>query len=200
MCKALPASEEMPVLASERLTMRPFQPTDAAEVQRLAGDRSVADTTLNVPHPYLDGMAEQWINSHAAAFAAGTELTLAITDRSSGVLVGATGLRIQRAYNSAELGYWVGSEFRNRGYCTEAARELLAHAFERLQLNRIHASHLKRNPASGKVMLKLGMRREGERPQHVKKWDRYEDLVLYGLLREDWNRAGPNRPVADNRF
>lgn len=186
MTSQVPVSEGLPRLASERLTLRPFRVADAAEVQRLAGDRSVADTTLNVPHPYLDGMAEEWINGHAPAFAQGTALTLAITDRLGGVLVGAIGLRIHREYNSAELGYWVGAEFRNRGYCTEAAQQLLAYAFERLGLNRVHASHLKRNPASGKVMLKLGMRHEGERPQHVKKWERYEDLVVYGLLREDW--------------
>jgi RimJ/RimL family protein N-acetyltransferase len=186
----LAPSDTLPELRSERLTMRPFQLTDAAEVQRLAGDRNVADTTLRVPHPYLDGMAEEWIGTHAAAFAASRGLTLALTDGTSGALVGAIGLDIRREHDSAELGYWVGAEFWNRGYCTEAAMALLDHAFERLQLNRIHAAHLKRNPASGRVLLKLGMQREGELRQHLKKWERYEDLIVYGLLRDEWTREG----------
>ena len=111
-----------------------------------------------------------------------------VPDRKSGALVGAIGLDIRRAHDSAELGYWVGAEFWNRGYCTEAALAILDYGFERLQLNRVHAAHLERNPASGRVLLKLGMQREGELRQHLKKLERYEDLVLYGILREEWTR------------
>jgi [ribosomal protein S5]-alanine N-acetyltransferase len=52
----------IPTLETKRLTLRAFRLDDAAEVQRLAGDRSIADTTLNIPHPYQDGMAQAWIS------------------------------------------------------------------------------------------------------------------------------------------
>jgi ribosomal-protein-alanine N-acetyltransferase len=178
-----------PKLTTARLMIRPFDPSDAAEVQRLAADRSVADTTLSIPHPYLDGMAEAWIATHAPGFEAGTLANFAITLRSSGELVGAAGLVIERSADRAELGYWIGAASRNLGYCTEAARAVIDFGFQNLELNRIFAHHFKRNPASGRVMQKLGMRPEGLQLQHVKKWDRYEDVVLYGLVRSAWRRA-----------
>lgn len=55
-----------------------------------------------------------------------------------------------------------------------------------MKLNRIFARYLGKNPASGKVMEKLGMKYEGRLRQHVRKWDQYEDLVYYGLLRDEY--------------
>ena len=57
-----------------------------------------------------------------------------------------------------------------------------------MHLNRIYATHLKKNPASGKVMKKIGMKKEGILRQHVKKWGEYEDLVYYGLLKSEFIR------------
>ena len=183
------AGAVQPFLTTARLVLRPFALTDAGDVQRLAGDRSVADTTLNIPHPYLDNMAEQWIATHGAGFEAGTLANFAITLQRSGTLVGAVGLVIERSADRAELGYWIGAASRNVGYCTEAVHTTIDYGFLELKLNKICANHFKRNPASGRVLQKLGMSLEGERAQHVKKWDRYEDIVLYGLVRSAWSRS-----------
>jgi RimJ/RimL family protein N-acetyltransferase len=179
-----------PTLETERLPLRPFVPSDAPAVQRLAGDREIAATTTNVPHPYEDGMAEQWIASHAERFANGTLAAFAIVVREGNILVGAISLRIEGKHARAELVYWLGKEYWNHGYCTEAAREIVRYGFEALGLNRIHASHFARNPASGRVMQKIGMTREGCLRQHVRKWDAFEDLVVYGIVRSDADCAG----------
>lgn len=168
------------------MILRPFELADAKEVQRLAGDRAVADTTLKIPHPYEDGMAEKWIATHRAKFDAGMSAIFAVVRRGPMELVGAISLEIEKRYDRAELGYWMGRPYWGLGYCTEAGRAMVAFGFTDLGLNRIHASHFVRNPASGRVMEKLGMKREGLFRQHVKKWDRYEDLVLYGILGRDW--------------
>jgi len=177
---------ERPILETERLILRPFELADAKEVQRLAGAREVAATTQNLPHPYEDGMAEEWIGTHQEAFERGTGVTFAITTRADGRLIGAISLMGIRPAHQAELGYWVGKPYWNQGFCTEAARAVVAYGFQVLGLNRVHARHLSRNPASGRVMQKLGMRHEGRRRQHVQKWGTCEDLELYGLLRAEW--------------
>ena len=131
-------------------------------------------------------MAEEWIGGHKSAYEDGKAITFAIELRSDASLVGAIGLRIDGCFNKAELGYWVGKPFWNRGYATEATTAVLTFGFNELQLNRIHAAHLARNPASGRVMQKSGMILEGTARHDTMKWGKYEDLVSYGLLREDW--------------
>jgi ribosomal-protein-alanine N-acetyltransferase len=180
------AMKQQPTLQTNRLILRPFEKTDAKEVQLLAGDRSIADTTLEIPHPYEDGMAEQWISTHQAKFEAGEMAHFAITLRETNGLIGAIRLTIVPRFERAELGYWIGNPYWENGYCTEAARTVLEYGFTTLKLNRIHAHHFKRNPASGRVLERVGMMREGFARQHVKKWDTFEDIELYGILKSEW--------------
>lgn len=135
-------------------------------------------------------MAEAWIKTHAAGFAEGKLVAYAIAGRDADNLLGAVSLNSQPAHLSAELGYWVGVPFWGRGYATEAAARLLHYGFSDWGLNRIEAHHLVRNPASGRVMQKLGMQYEGTLRQKVRKWGRFEDVAIYGLLANEW-REGP---------
>lgn len=178
---------EQPTLTTLRLLLRPFSVGDAKSVQRLAGDFAVADTTLVIPHPYQDGMAEEWISTHRPGFEAGELAVFAAVLRETGELVGAVGLSITRRYDRAEIGYWIGRPYWGRGYCTEAATAVMAFGFTNYRLNRVYATHFVRNPASGRVMQKLGMTREGTLRQHAKRWDRFEDFVVYGILRSEWD-------------
>ncbi len=179
----LPTS--MPMLTTERLRLRPFTLLDAPEIQRLAGAREVAQGTLRIPHPYPDGLAEAWVLSHRGAYERGQELALAIVRLEDGVLVGAIGLSFAPDDGHAELGYWIGVPYWGRGYATEAARALVAYGFRALGLQRVHARHFASNPASGRVLRKIGMAHEGRQRRHVRTWDRLEDLELYGILQEE---------------
>lgn len=174
-----------PTLTTTRLILRPFRLDDAAELQRLAGDRAIADTTLGIAHPYEDGMAEEWIATHKALFARSEKIIFAITRQDDGALIGAISLMSVEPGHQAELGYWVGVPYWNAGYCTEAGRAVLQYAFRELGLQRVHASHLTRNPGSGRVMQKLGMKHEGTRRRHVCKWSQFEDVELYGILADE---------------
>ncbi|MDH4136505.1 MAG: GNAT family N-acetyltransferase [Anaerolineae bacterium] len=177
---------ERPELTTERLLLRPFTLADALVVRRLAGARDIASTTLNIPHPYEDGMAEEWISTHQQKFERGELINFAIVLRNHGRLIGAIGLVINQQHESAELGYWIGKPYWGNGYCTEAAKAVLHYGFTVLGLNRIHASHFSRNLASGRVMEKIGMKYEGCSRQHVKKWGVFEDLKWYAILKSEY--------------
>jgi ribosomal-protein-alanine N-acetyltransferase len=179
--------KKLPTIQLERLILRPFRLEDANVVQELAGDKYVAETTLNIPYPYEDGMAEEWIETHIDNFNEDRSLTLAVVHKDEKYLIGSIGIGINKKFNHGELGYWIGKKYKNNGYCTEAAKGIVKYAFEEMNLNRIYARHIGRNPASGKVMKKLGMKYEALLRQHVKKWGEYEDLVHYGLLKDEYN-------------
>ena len=98
------------------------------------------------------------------------------------------------AHAVGELGYWIAVSAWGRGYATEAAGALCDFAFGALDLHRIQARHLMRNPASGRVMQKLGMQREGILRGAVRKWDRFEDLALYAVLAPEWQAARSTFP------
>ena len=189
----------LPTLTTPRLLLRPFAQADAPRVQELASEFAIADTTCNIPHPYPDGAAEQWINTHAERWAQRQALTLAITRRAEGDLLGAISLHFNDHFDRAEMGYWLGQPYWKQGYTSEAAQALVAYGFEQLGLQRIFAYHFVRNPASGRVMRKAGMSYEGTLRGHTKKWDRYEDLSVRGILRGDYEaqRDGHLLPQAE---
>ncbi len=176
----------VPLLETPKLRLRPYTIADAPDVQRLAGEKVVADTTASLPHPYPAGAAEAWIATHAAKWDAHEELIWAITLKNTGELVGAIGLTFAEAHERAELGYWVGRPFWNHGYASEAAQAVIACSFRTLGLNRVQAHHMATNPASGRVMEKAGMGREGYSPDALKKNGRFHDAIFYGVLRNDW--------------
>ncbi|MCJ7716292.1 MAG: GNAT family N-acetyltransferase, partial [Anaerolineales bacterium] len=165
----------IPRLIADRLILRPFTIDDGPRVQELAGDRAIAETTANIPHPYGDSVAETWISTHQELFENEKSLTLAITLKDQGDVIGAIGLEINRNHHYAELGYWIGKPYWNQGFCTEAAREVLSYGFMSLNLNRIQARHMLKNPASARVMVKIGMLQEGILRQSLYRFGTFKD-------------------------
>ncbi len=180
--------ENRPNIETNRLILRPFDLSDAQMVQKYAGDFSVADTTLNVPHPYQIAIAEEWISIHQEKYEKRELINYAITLKPKDVIIGCIGLGLyNKRFDIYELGYWIGKPFWNKGICTEAAKALIKYGFEKHKIHKIIATHILRNPASGKVMKKAGMKLEGTFKEQVKKWDVWEDIISYGIIRSEWN-------------
>lgn len=175
-----------PTLRTDRLVLRPLAPEDAPRLQELAGAREVAAMTLTIPHPYEDGVAERWIAEVGDAAAKGTRLVLGVTIEPDG-LIGTVGLDLEPDHQRAELGYWIGVPYWNRGFATEAVIPVIDYGFHELGLHRIYARVFPRNPASAKVLEKIGMAREGKLREHILKWDVFEDVECFAMLASEWN-------------
>jgi RimJ/RimL family protein N-acetyltransferase len=173
-----------PKIETNRLHLRSFSLDDAHDVKQLAGERDIAAFVLPIPHPYELPMAEEWIGQQEERYQRGEEVTYAIT-LTSGPLIGSISLRVNREHEHAELGYWIGKPYWGHGYATEAAKACIQYGFLVLNLNRIYARHMKRNSGSGRVMEKVGMKYEGCLRQHIKKWGKFEDIVVYSILKNE---------------
>lgn len=178
-----------PTLHTKRLILRSFTLDDAQDVQKLAGERDIAATTSTLPHPYEDGMAEKWINTHQPRIENGTGIVWAITLKENGtqpntILIGAIDINIDKEEVIGELGYWIGKPYWNSGFCSEAAKQVVDYGLDVLKLRSIHAFHFGRNPASGRVMQKIGMDFEERFPNAIEKWGVLEDLVKYSIRNE----------------
>jgi RimJ/RimL family protein N-acetyltransferase len=183
-------NNNFPVLQTERLVLNQLALSDTEKVVQLAGNEKIARYTLNIPHPYHEQDAESWIQASHQYFQEGTQYTFAIRKAESPVLVGAIGLILIPKHQRAEVGYWMGEPYWNKGYISEALSAVLRFGFTELKLNKINATHLLSNPASGKVMIKNGMIYEGELAEHYLKGDVYRSVKQYRLLRAEWEALG----------
>jgi ribosomal-protein-alanine N-acetyltransferase len=181
-----------PTLETARLRLRPYRDADIAELVPLIGTREVAATTLRIAHPYTEQDGRDFL----ALAQEPDKIWLVVALRSDGRQIGGIGLRVDQQHHHAELGYWLGVPYWGQGYATEAAREMLRYGFETLQLHRIFASHFKPNAASGRILVKLGMRHEGCQREHIRKWDQFVDSELYGILRREWQTS---RQISEQR-
>ncbi|MVN77885.1 GNAT family N-acetyltransferase [Hymenobacter sp. HMF4947] len=182
-----------PHLETPRLLLRAFALADVPRLVALAGDYEVARNTLNIPHPYREADAVSWVATTQENYRQQSAYAFALELKASGEFVGGIGLTLEPRFDRAEVGYWLGRSYWGKGLATEALAALLAFGFEELKLNKLYATHIVSNPASGQVMRKNGMVKEGELVQHTKRDGQYHDLWQYRLTRQEFARRA--RPV-----
>ena len=172
----------LPVLETERLRLRPFRRADAKDVFAYASDEEVARYELWDAHQrlsetrgYLAWMRQQYRNGQPASWA--------IELRESKLVIGSIGFMwVSEEHRSGEIGYSLARSHWNQGLTTEALRAVLSVSSEKLRLHRIEAQCDVRNPASGRVLEKCGMSREGVLHHRLRNKGEYIDVALYAVV------------------
>jgi RimJ/RimL family protein N-acetyltransferase len=143
------------IIGTARLILRPPVAADAEAIAEVANDWEVASRLGRLPHPYGVEDARWFLENIVPG-----EIVWAIQNRSENVLMGLAGLT-PGGPGQAELGYWLGRGYWGAGFMTEAAGPVVAYGFEHLGLQMLTASWFRENPASGRVLEKVGFQRVG---------------------------------------
>jgi ribosomal-protein-alanine N-acetyltransferase len=137
----------MSKLETERLVLRPFRDTDADEFAHLSGDWAVASMTSDIPYPFSPAQAVGWLKPARGEVRFGMQR--------EGRLIGGVGY-YRRPSGIAELGFWVGRPWWGHGFATEASRAVVCYGFANPRLPAFSSAHFADNPASARVLAKLG--------------------------------------------
>ena len=173
-------------LITDRLILAEFGKTSAETWLGLIKDKEVALTTLALPHPCTCKDAKLWKATQIDAIKSGSILRWSIIKTDGHAVMGCVKLSLNLRFNSAEIGYWVGKKYWGNGYAGEAAIKVLNYGFSELKLNRIETYAMVVNKASSKILLKLGMQKEGFHRQLIKRWDNYINVESFAILLSDW--------------
>lgn len=192
------------IFTTSRLVIRPYHINDAPYLARIANNPKIARNQTNrFPSPYSINDALAFINRTRPGGPDSKKiLTFTIVLRDgpdAGTVVGGCGLEPGQDVfrRSCDVGYWVGEEFWGKGYATEVTSRLVDYAFTLAEADgfggdksfvRLGAGVFSGNPASEKVLTKCGFTNEGILRQTVWKFGERRDLVVFAILREEWEQ------------
>ncbi|MGD8401009.1 MAG: GNAT family protein [Bacillota bacterium] len=185
-------------LKTGRLVIRDYRGSDLGQYYRLFTDPQVMRF---IPETQLDSLesATQRLTAEIAEISSlqRSKYFFAIEKRDTNEFIGEIGFTITGNYLAgkiANLGYLILPQYWHHGYVTEAARIIIAFAFQQCNVHKIMAGCLQVNQASENIMKKCHMKKEGQYKEQFWVAGHWVDSVEYGLLRDEWTG------IADNRF
>jgi [ribosomal protein S5]-alanine N-acetyltransferase len=183
----LPIDWRPPKLTTPRLTLRPFSEVDAEPLFEYARNPNVTRFTLWEPHRNITETLT-FVREYAALrYREGMAEPYAITLTPDPKPIGSCGcFWASRPNQSMELGYWLAEPFWGKGLAVEACRALVGHVFREYRPERVQARVIGGNVASSRVLDKLGFRFEGTLRSALFRREKFEDLLIYSFLREEW--------------
>lgn len=181
LCYELILAENLTIIG-ERMVLRPITLDDAADIYEYAGDDKVTKYVTFDTHQSVadtkESIAAYYINAPLGKYA------IALKDTNK--MIGAIDLRIEKEAKTAELGYILNPKFQGKGYMTEAGKLILNFAFKELTLHSVFARYISINEASGRVMERLGMHRDGLLRAQSEHKGNIVDFVYYSLLKSEY--------------
>lgn len=143
-----------PELVSDRLRLRRVRPQDSGPITEAVNDPRVHRMLARVPPSQTKAQTLAWIATHDTGHAAGTDHVFAVTGGEA--LLGVIGAHRTAADLPYEIGYWLAPAAWGQGYCTEAGALLIRWLETARGVRALVAGHFVDNPASGRVLAKLG--------------------------------------------
>ena len=175
--------ENTPRLVTKRLVLDRLTMADVSQVARWLSSDAVCRGLLLLPHRSPEEYAEMIRRVVEQYDTAEDYFQWAI--RENGVCIGRMSLVVNRRHQSGMMAYSLAESAWGKGYMTAALTRVIDFAFDELGLNRIEGDHFVENPASGRVMEKSGMKKEGYARQKYCKEGVFHDAVLYAVLKSD---------------
>jgi RimJ/RimL family protein N-acetyltransferase len=171
-----------PPLGDDAIVLRSWLPDDAAEIARCCNDELVSHFIPFLPSPYTLADAEAFIERTVSE----TEVNLAITDRTTGAVMGAVGISL-KAFDEeiAEIGYWLAPEARGRGAATSALVLLSRWTLEEVPIARLQLTADVANLRSQAVAERAGFVREAIMRNGFPGRDGHRDCVVFSLLPDE---------------
>lgn len=175
-----------PVLTTERLILREFRPSDAADVLTFRGDPTVQKYDDPVIHTKAEALT--FIDELHEEYLAQKGISWAVTRINQDVVLGAFSLHHWDQYHRrAEAGYGLACAYWGQGIGSEALWAIVRFGFEQMNLNRIYARTIADNHESVRLLERLGFQREGTFRKHSWEDDgTFHDSAMYGFLREEY--------------
>ena len=185
-CDASAYFSDLPVLETADLVLRQVRTEDAKDIFRYASDPEVARYVMWEPHRSISD-TRAYIRYVRSLYRRGLPSSWAVVHKLSGSVIGSIGfVGYSPVHHAAEIGYSFSRQYWNCGFATQALNAVIDSAFNRIdRLHRLEAQHDVRNPASGRVMEKCGMHREGILRGRLWNKSEYVDVALYSILRSD---------------
>lgn len=177
-------------IETENLILRKFWINDAEDMfENWASDDEVTRYLTWPTHLNVE-VSKSVINMWEKDYDSLNNYQWCIELKEIGQAIGSIGVvNLKEDINSVEIGYCIGKKFWGQGFTSEALSALIPFFFEEVQANRVESKHDFKNPASGKVMEKCGLIKEGIKRQGDKNNSGICDIVFYGIVRDDWKQA-----------
>jgi [ribosomal protein S5]-alanine N-acetyltransferase len=174
-------------LETPRLILRPWTTEDLLAFEQISNDPDVADFTSRFVYPQPEGWAKTRLERMTARFG-DNHSAYAVIWRETLEIVAEVSIGLEPKRARGELGYMCARDWRGHGIVPESVKALIAWVFTNLEVNRIQACHFPRNPASGRVLEKAGLQREGVLRGYILKNGVSEDVIMYGITQADFRK------------
>ena len=172
-----------PAIKTKKFTLRPFKMSDAPEVAEQANNKEIAKYVGSLPYPYKLKDAKNWLKIVTAEKYKKEPGQFDFAIVINGKVAGSISLNSVKYGHKAEIGYWLGKDFRGGGVMSEAIKQVCKFGFDQLKLKRIYARVHVDNESSRRVLEKNGFETEGTMKKEAKRGNKYVDSYLMAKVR-----------------